>query len=616
MADSSLNAVAAPPPANQAGPREGGSASHGAGTPAPGAHGAVAAEPAEARIDPAVRLAASLARLESGARLSGTVEGHDSEGRALLVTDRGVFAVDPGSAVPAQGRATIVITHVARTIDALVLAGSDGEASGASTATSIDGTPAAHRMVRLTLVAVPVAASVTPPLASDLASAVPNVMRTLEQLGIRLPSSDSMAPQSLETLWPDLPHPPATMRLGQPVGTTTSLPLPPVAVSRLTGTATVPGAAVPEGPDMIQPLAGQAPAAAPSDTASVTIASPWRTLEAHSALLVRPDGSRQAIKVAVLAVEQGGQGMPAPHSPLGELHSSGRLLVVEAGDDAPAGALRVMAGPMASSARREAGQSSGGQSNGGLSSGGQSIGGEAGAQGPARVSIPGLPTLPRGAMATLLVLEGEVLPSLEPMPERLAAALRAGADTAPLVIAPDTIQATPNDPRGSPPHQTLRFILAALGLRLMRGAETAADGPAPESTAPLPDPAAARLPVDRMGEPRTAQVVLHLPDAVLPLTLTLLPAETRQEGEAGDEAADDAAAGARSFGVAVDFPVIGRLEMAGRVTPLRLMAVVRTRAALGDDLAARMAEVFYTALEGGGMTGCLTFVTDADRITA
>lgn len=93
-----------------------------------------------------MRLSGRLAGLSPGDVLRGTVLADDGEGRAVLQTAQGRFAVDPVSALPAKGDVEIVITQV-RPDPSGVLVSREGQA--------VDPPQA----VRLTLVAAPPSAA-------------------------------------------------------------------------------------------------------------------------------------------------------------------------------------------------------------------------------------------------------------------------------------------------------------------------------------------------------------------------------------------------------------------------------------------------------------------------
>lgn len=80
-------------------------------------------EPEPPHADPAIRLAGRLANLAIGQAILGDVLLQQEEGRALLRTPRGDFAVDPSRALPARGSVEILLTRVTPGTDGSDLTG-------------------------------------------------------------------------------------------------------------------------------------------------------------------------------------------------------------------------------------------------------------------------------------------------------------------------------------------------------------------------------------------------------------------------------------------------------------------------------------------------------------
>lgn len=112
------------------------------------------AEPEPPHADPAIRLAGRLANLAIGQAILGDVLLQQEEGRALLRTPRGDFAVDPSRALPARGSVEILLTRVTPGTDGSDLTG---------LLIARDGEPVdPPQTVRLTLVRLPQAPLATP----------------------------------------------------------------------------------------------------------------------------------------------------------------------------------------------------------------------------------------------------------------------------------------------------------------------------------------------------------------------------------------------------------------------------------------------------------------------
>lgn len=120
------------------------------------------AEPEQPHADPAIRLASRLANLVIGQAILGEVLRQQEEGRPLLRTPSGDFAVDPVRALPARGSVEILLTRVTPSVDGSDLTG---------LLVARDGQPLdPPQTVRLTLVRLPQATpqpapGVSPPAA-------------------------------------------------------------------------------------------------------------------------------------------------------------------------------------------------------------------------------------------------------------------------------------------------------------------------------------------------------------------------------------------------------------------------------------------------------------------
>lgn len=105
----------------------------------------------EAPDAPPVVIAASIAQLKAGDTLTGQVSGVDTEGHNLLITARGVFAIDPIGALVDGDVLTLTVLRADREIGARIIR--QNNIDPAEGAQAVD--------VRLTLIATPASASAT-----------------------------------------------------------------------------------------------------------------------------------------------------------------------------------------------------------------------------------------------------------------------------------------------------------------------------------------------------------------------------------------------------------------------------------------------------------------------
>lgn len=214
---SETGGIAKPPPAA--------AYSRDAATPeAPDAkHPTPPPDPEAPHVDPAIRLASRLANLAIGQAILGDVLRQQEEGRPLLRTPQGDFAVDPVRALPTRGSVEILLTRITPSTDGSDLTG---------LLIARNGQPVdPPQTVRLTLVQLPdtprapLPTATPAPLLKIALDTLPEAARRALAIPTELAGTALLAPSQ------------GTLRAGL---------IPPVAAQA--PPATVPGSPYPAGP--------------------------------------------------------------------------------------------------------------------------------------------------------------------------------------------------------------------------------------------------------------------------------------------------------------------------------------------------------------------------------
>lgn len=196
------------------------------------------AEPEQPHADPAIRLASRLANLVIGQAILGEVLRQQEEGRPLLRTPSGDFAVDPVRALPARGSVEILLTRVTPSVDGSDLTG---------LLVARDGQPLdPPQTVRLTLVRLPQATpqpapGVSPPAAPllrialdtlpEAAKAALAIPTELAGTALLAPTQGALRAGLIPPGAPTLPNPGAPT-LPTPGAPTLAAALPPASQPR------------------------------------------------------------------------------------------------------------------------------------------------------------------------------------------------------------------------------------------------------------------------------------------------------------------------------------------------------------------------------------------------
>jgi hypothetical protein len=594
-------------------------------------------------VDPAISLAATLAKLVPGQVLQAEVRGRDGEGRAVVATQAGDFVVDPTRALPDEAPAELLIVRADKQIAALVI--------------KRDGVPLdAPPPVTLTLVRLRADLGAPPPQTAEpvnldapdaplkLATQLGQALLPAKALVETLKPLETKALQSVAPIPGEARAPPPLLAAPMPRGIGPQAPVvreivavpqtvppraaKPMGVAIVTIPASVPSAAPGPKPLAQLPIA-QGLLAPPAQLAQAAA----RPLEAGIVQLVvsteQPDQSLpNVIRASVLEVAAPGEAAALMDSPAGTpvraLLQSGRLLIATVTLPPPQPSAAVPAEPQPT---------------------GLPI-----ATGPLLLRVqPPAPNLPallveapklahaqplaEGSRVLLLVADADPpvtlvparapvfatpLPTAPnwPLPEALAAewpevaGLMATAQAAPQAQA--FAQRLPAPSPQLP--AVLTFFMAVAGVKpamhwmgptATRALEELA-GPAKLKVLErLVGRDASQPATPAASEARTYLVPLQADQSVTPMLLTLHPPghmQLHRDNSSQQQAADD-----QGFSVKVRFEGVGPLELSGVANARRLDIDVRTLTPLPRTLRDSTVQVFRAALETYGLGGSLGF---------